>query len=131
VAERSITDILGQLIDRVTALIRNETALARAEIGENISHIGGNLFALLVGVAFVMPGVIILLEAIVAALTRAGMTEPWASLLVGGGTLLIGFICISVGINGLKALSLIPNKTIKQLQLDMAVVQEVGKPHDA
>ena len=81
--------------------------------------------------ALVLPGVIILLEALVAALMQAGMTEPWASLLLGGGTLLIGFTSISIGINRLKSLSLVPNKTIKQLQLDLAVMQEAGKPHDA
>jgi hypothetical protein len=108
VAERSITDILGTLIDRVIALVCNESALARAEIGENFSHVVGNLSALFLGAALVLPGVIILLEAMVAALTQAGMTEPWASLLVGGGTLLIGFICIFVGINRLKSLSLVP-----------------------
>ena len=126
-AERSITDILGTLIDRVTTLVRNESALARAEIGESVSQIVGSLSTLLVGVVLVLPAVIILLEAIVAELTRAGMAQPWASILVGGGTLLIGLICISVGINRLKSLSLVPNKTIKQLQLDVAVVQEAGK----
>jgi hypothetical protein len=131
VAERSITEILGTLIDRVTAQVCNESALARAEIGENLSHVVGSLSTVFVGAALVLPGVIILLEAMVAALRQAGMTEPWASLLVGGGTIVIGFICISVGINRLKSLNLVPNETIKQLQLDMAVMQEAGKTHDA
>ena len=126
-AGRSITDILGTLIDRVTTLVRNESALARAEIGESLSHIVGNLSMLVAGVVLVLSAVIILLEGMVAALIRAGMTEAWVSILVGGGTLLIGLICISVGINRLKSLSLIPKKTIKQLQLDVAVVQKAGK----
>lgn len=127
--ERSLTDIFGQLIDQVTRLIRNESALARAEIGENISSIAGNLTMLVAGIVLLLPGIIILLEAIVAALVRGGMSEPWASLLVAAITLLGGYVCISMGINRLKSLSLVPKETIKQLQLDVAVVQEAGKQH--
>lgn len=129
--ERPITNVISTLIDRVTELMRNESELARKEIGEICTQAANNLSMALVGAVLILPGLIILLEALVAGLVRAGMTEPWASLLVGGGTLLAGFLCISIGINRLKSQSLVPNKTLKQLQLDMAVVQEAGKPHDA
>lgn len=130
-AERPITDILGQLIDQVTRLIRNESALARAEIGENVAKLAGNLGMLVAGVGLLLPGVIILLQAVVAALVRAGVNEPWASLIVGGLTLVIGIVCISVAIKRFKSVNLVPTHTIKQLQRDVAVVQEAGKNHDA
>jgi hypothetical protein len=130
-AERPITDIFGQLIDQVTRLIRNESALARAEIGENVSKLTGNLSILVAGVVLLLPGVIILLQAIVAGLVRAGVDEPWASLIVGGLTLVIGIVCISVAIKRFKSVKLVPTHTIEQLQRDVAVVQEAGKHHDA
>lgn len=126
-AERSITDILGTLVDRVTLLVRNESALARTEIREILSHIVEHFTVLLVGVVLVLPGLVILLQSFVAVLERAGIEEPWASLIVGGGTLVIGYVCISAGIARLKSISLVPKETIKQLQLDVAAVQEVGK----
>ena len=130
-AERPITDILGQLIDQVTRLIRNESALARAEIGDNVAKLTTNLSLFAAGVALLLPGVVVLLEAAVAALTRAGVNEPLASLLVGGLTLVLGIVCISVAIGRFKSVSLVPKHTIKQLQRDVAAVQEAGKHHDA
>ena len=126
-AERPITDILGQLIDQVTRLIRNESALARAEIGDNIAKLAGNLSMLVAGVGLLLPGVIILLQAIVAGLVRAGVDEPWASLIVGGVTLAIGIVCIFVAIKRFKSVNLVPKQTIEQLQRDVAAVQEAGK----
>jgi hypothetical protein len=126
-SDRSIADIFGQLIDQVSSLIRSETALARTEISDRVSAIAANLSTLLVGVVLLLPGVIILLQAAVAALVRRGLIEPWASVLVGGGVLIIGFVCISVGINRLKSISLVPKETIKQIQLDVATLEKVGK----
>jgi putative superfamily III holin-X len=125
--ERSIAGIIGQLIDQITTLIRSEGALARAEMSEKVSSIAGNVSTLLAGVLLLLPGLIILLQAIVAALVRGGMAEIWASLLVGGGVLIIGFICISIGTNRLKSLSPVPKETIKQIQRDVATIQEMGR----
>jgi hypothetical protein len=129
--ERSITDIISQLIDQVSSLIRSESTLARTEISEKVSDILGNISMLVIGVALLLPGVVILLQAAAAALVRGGIAEPWASLIVGGVVLIIGFACISAGINRLKSVSLVPKQTIKQIQLDVAAIQEVGKAHDA
>lgn len=126
-AERSLADIIGQLIDQITSLIRSESALAREEISEKVSTILANISTLLIGIVLLLPGSIIVLQAAVAALVRSGVNEPWASLLIGGGVLIVGGICVSIGINRLKSLSLVPQRTIQQIQRDVAVIQEVGK----
>jgi hypothetical protein len=55
----------------------------------------------------------------------------WATLIVGGGALAIGFGLLGIGINRLKAQYLVPTKTIEQLQLDATVAKaQMRTDHD-
>jgi hypothetical protein len=43
---------------------------------------------------------------------------------VGGCALVLGFILVAIGISRLRAKSLMPNKTIQQLQYDAAAAKQ-------
>lgn len=127
---RSIPDILGSLIRQLTGLIRNEGQLARAEISEKIDKITGAAILLGAGAVLLLPALVILLQGVVAALVQNEWSPAAASLLVGVLTLAIGGLLVGMGLGRLKAISLVPRKTIKQIQQDVAVATEVRNEHD-
>jgi uncharacterized membrane protein YqjE len=127
---RSISDILADLARQVTGLIRNESQLARAEISEKIDRLSGAAVMIGAGAVLVLPALVILLQALVAALIERGWSPASAALFVGIGTVAIGAILCVVGLRRLTSVDLVPKKTIKQLQQDVAVATETRNGHD-
>src|SRR3954471_22801427 len=100
---RSIADLLRDVIAQVTTLLRKESELARAEISENISRAALGLGLIVGGAVLLIPALVVLLQAGVAALVQQqGIAEPWSALIVGGSVLLLGIILAAIGANCLK-----------------------------
>jgi Putative Actinobacterial Holin-X, holin superfamily III len=119
--DRSIADVLRDVIVQATTLLRKETELARVELSENVSR----------AAVVLIPALVILLEAAVAALEQNGMRPAEAAGIIGGVALVLGFILISIGITRLRVKNLMPNKTIQQLQYDAAVAkQQMRRDYD-
>ena len=117
---RTVPELFTDLISQVTSLFRTETRLARAEINEKITQAGSGVGMIVAGAVLLIPALVVLLQAAVAALIDQGF-EPYVSaLIVGGAAFLIGFIVALIGVNQLKVKKLTPDKTIKQLQSDAA-----------
>jgi len=130
-SNRSVPDILSDLLTQFTTLVSKETRLARVEMSERIGHVGGGLTLIVGGAVLLIPALVILLEAEVAALDQTGLGEPWSSLIIGGAVLIIGFILLMVGVGRLKPENLVPQKTIRQIQEDAAVAKrQVRTDHD-
>ncbi len=130
ISSRSIPDILSDLLNQLTMLMRKEGELARTEMSEKVGQVVAGLVLVVIGAALLMPALVVLLEAAVAALERAGLAPPWAALIVGGVVLLIGLILVMVGISRLKAKNLLPRKTINQLQEDASVAKRQVRADD-
>lgn len=118
---RSIPDVIGDVVHQVTTLIRKEAQLARAEMSEKMGHAVSGIALAIFGAVLAIPALVILLEAIVAALMSAGIPVYWAAFIVGGVALIIGIALLAAGANRLKADNLVPQKTIHQLQRDAEV----------
>ena len=125
---RSIPDILRDLVSQVTTLARKEGQLARVEVSEKIGQVAGGLTMIVGGAVLLIPALVILLGAAVTALINTGIQPHWAALIVGGAALLIGIILLMVGIGRLKADRLVPNRTIEQLQRDASVARQQVRP---
>jgi len=121
--ERSIPDIIGDLLSEFPTLLRKESRLARAEISENMSRMAMGIVFVAIGAVLLIPALVVLLEAGVAALERAGFQPPIAALIAGGCALAVGIILALVGISRLKFDTLVPDKTIHQIQEDAAVAR--------
>jgi uncharacterized membrane protein YqjE len=121
---RSIADVLRDVITQLTTLVRKETELARVELSENISRAALGLGLIVGGAVLLIPALVILLQAAVAALEQNGMRPAEAAGIIGGVALLLGIILIAVGISRLRAKNLMPNKTIQQLQQDAAAAKQ-------
>jgi hypothetical protein len=124
--QRSVPELFSSVFRQMAELMRTEGMLARTEMSEKISHMGTGLGLLVGGAVLAMPALVILLEAAVAALVESGWAPYWASLLVGGLSLLLGLLLLSIGAAALRARNLVPDKTLQQLQLDANAARNVG-----
>src|SRR3954449_3336539 len=86
---RSLSTLLADLTQQGSALIQTELQLLRAEVSEKVAQAGTASVEVLAGALCLFAALIILLQALIVALTRLGLSADWASLLVGilGGVL--------------------------------------------
>lgn len=118
---RPISAILADLLNQFGGLVSKEGQLARAEMSETIGAVGLGI-GLVAGAAVILiPALVILLEAAVSALATTGLYVGWAGLAVGGATCVIGLTLLIIGVARLRRGSVLPRKTIGQLQRDVAV----------
>jgi hypothetical protein len=124
---RPIFDIIGDAAQNLTNLVRAESRLARAEVAENIGRAGAGVGMMAFGAILAIPALVVLLEAAVAALISSGMSAAVAAVIVGGAALLIGLVLLMVGMRRLKAASLVPDRTIHQLQRDATMATQEAR----
>jgi Putative Actinobacterial Holin-X, holin superfamily III len=122
--ERSIPDIIADLLSQFPTLVRKESQLARAEISEKISQVGMGVGLLLGGAILLIPALVILLQAGVTALEQAGFQPPIASLIAGAAAFLVGLFLLLIGVSRMKVKNLVPQKTIQQIQEDASVAKQ-------
>ncbi|MFT8242895.1 phage holin family protein [Roseomonas sp. BN140053] len=124
-ANRSIPDLLGDLVDQTSTLVRKEVQLARAELGEKVSHVGAAGTSLGLGGALLLGSLILLLFAAAAFLVQF-LTLSWgvSYLIVAVVAGVIGYSVLRGGVSQLKASNLSPDRTIAQLSRDAEVAKE-------
>ena len=122
---RSVPEIVGDLFSQSTTLLRNEAKLARVEMSENMAGLARGIGVAIGGAVLLIPALVILLQAAVAALNASyGLAAYWSDLIVGGGVFIIGIILLLVGMSRLKLENIMPSKTVHQLQRDASVVRQ-------
>jgi Putative Actinobacterial Holin-X, holin superfamily III len=127
---RSIPELLADVVNNFTVLVRKEAQLARVEMSEKIGDLALGIGLLVGGAVLLIPALVILLQAAVAGLVAAGIASAWASLIIGGVALLIGFVLLAIGIGRLKAARPVPTRTIEQLQLDAEIAKQQVRNED-
>jgi hypothetical protein len=124
---RPISNILTDLLQQFTTLIKQEGELARTELSENASRAITGVVMAVAAAVLLVPALVILLLAAVFGLETTGL-EPWlCALVVGGAALLLGLIILAIGIARLRAKTLMPSKTLNQLQEDAAMARRQMK----
>ncbi len=127
---RSISSLLSDLTQEVTTLMRQELQLAKAELSEKVSQVETGIGALAVGAALAFGGFIILLHAGIYGIADLlsetfNVPQLWiASLIVGGGFLIIGLAVLAMGQSKLKAKNLKPRRTARSLRQDEDFARE-------
>ncbi len=119
-----VTDALGRSAD----LIQTEIRLARVELGEKAdalkTSIVSGLVMMLVGTVFIIGALILVLQALVAALIESGVSPAVAILIVAGGSALGGIVVLLAGKKTIGAVDPTPNRTITSLQNDARMAKE-------
>ncbi len=121
--ERSIGQLLKELRDETTTLLRQEVELAKTEMSEKASRTGRNLGSLAVGGGVAFLGALALLAAVVYGLTSilnqfmsVGVAIWLAPLIVGLVLAAIGYSLVQKALATLKQESLTPQRTTQTLQ---------------
>jgi hypothetical protein len=120
---QTVPELLTSLLTQLAELMRTEGQLARAEISEKMTLATTGLGLIVGGAILLMPALVVLLEAAVAALVESGLAPYWSALAIGGGCFIIGLILLLIGVRWLRAGKFIPDKTINQLQRDAATAR--------
>ena len=122
-AERALRRSLVQRLEPVSQ--RDRAGAGRGV--EKISQAGVAAGSIAAGGILALAALIVLLQALVIALTELGLAPAWSSLIVGGAVAIIAFALIYKGINDLKGSNLAPRRTVESLRQDAHMVKEQAR----
>lgn len=121
--DRSLGQILRDLRDETSQLLRQEVDLAKTEMSEKMSRLGSNMGAVATGGAVLFAGALVLLAALtlgLIALFSQFMDRDvamWlAPLLVGGVLAFIGYGMVKKALQALKQEGIAPQRTTQSLK---------------
>jgi len=116
--ERSVGELLGDLMHETTTLVRQEITLAKNEMTQKAAKAGKDAAALAIGGAVAYAGLLAIVAAVILLLVHANVT-PWvAALLVGIIVVVIGGAMVMKGLRALKHSDMAPRKTMETLKED-------------
>lgn len=121
-----LVNLIRELRDETTTLIRQEVALAKAETTEKAARFGRNAGYLVAGAAVAYAAFVLLLmgfrDLVAAGLIRAGTeseTAAWLSAFIVAIAIgVVGGVLIAKGKKALSKEGLAPRKTIESLRED-------------
>ena len=113
--QRTVPELLGNIVDNIQQIIRSEFRLAKAELQEKASRASKPATRLGVGFLLGLYGLGFLLLAAVYALSMV-MAAGLAALIVGGVLALVSVALVTSGIKKLKTLNPAPERTIQTLE---------------
>lgn len=122
---RTISTLVGDALSQFAKLFQNEVDLAKAELGEKVQKVGGAVGFIVAGAVLVIPGLVMALFALSAALIAAGWSQPVSYLLSAILAFVVAGILFAIGINRLNARNLAPRETMRQLEKDKNTVKEM------
>jgi len=122
--DRPTSELFSDMLSQFTRLVRNEIQLARAELAVKAKQVMSGSELLVAAVLFVIPSLVLLLMALASLLMELGMRASLAHLLAGAAGLLIVAVLGWMGAARLKANTLVPNRTLGQLQRDASTAKE-------
>ena len=121
--DRSLGQILRDLRDETSQLLRQEVDLAKTEMSEKMSRLGSNVGSVATGGAVLFAGALVLLAALtlgLIALFSQFMDRDvamWlAPLLVGGVLAAIGYGMVKKALQALKQEGIAPQRTTQSLK---------------
>lgn len=121
---RSVGELVRDLANDVSSLVRQEITLAKTEAQDKVHQTVLAVVAMVAGGLMAFAALIILLDALVFGLVEAGLQRWLAALIVGGVVALIGFFLVRKGQNDLSASRLAPDRTVANVQKDLNLVKE-------
>lgn len=116
---RSLGDLLSELSSETTTLVRQEIALASREIREEIRTASKNAAYIAAGGALAYAGLITLLMGLGWLLGEILFDAEWLGLLIVGAIVAaVGYTLVKKGLDTLKAMDPVPERTVQTLKED-------------
>jgi cytochrome c-type biogenesis protein CcmH/NrfG len=122
--ERSFGELLGELSEDVSTLLRQEVRLARAEMSRTLSRATTDAEKLGAGALVALAGGLTVVAALVLGLIALGLAA-WVSALIIGALLgVAGYVMLRNGLQDLKRMDPTPHRTVETLRDDLMWVKE-------
>ena len=125
--ERTVSELLGDVVNQFTKLIRNEMAIARAELTAKATEAAFGVGLLIGGALLAIPAMVLLLMALAAWLVELGLNSSVADLIAGVLGLLIGGALAYIGKTRLSPDHLKPRRTMREIERDIAAVKDTSR----
>ena len=119
---RSLSDLVYGLTGDLAELVRKESELVRTEVSEKLAAAGRAGAGLGIGAALLVGAFLLLLQALVLALSKV-MDPVWATILVGAFAGLAGFFLVRSSAAKLSPAELTPDRSARQLEKDLNLVK--------
>jgi len=114
--DRSLGELIGDLTQDITKLVRQELTLARAEMSEKAGNIGKQLGLLAIGGALAYSGVLAIVAALVILVAMLGLPYWASALIVGIVVAAIGGLLVKKGLDAIRGQDLVPRQTLETLK---------------
>ena len=122
--EPGLFHALSDTISRATELVQLEFKVLRAELEEKAVRVKAGLAFILAGAVLVTAALFLMLQAAVLGLVQGGMSPTGATLLVAAACVAAGLVLVVSGRKQLDGDALTPDRTIRGIQRDSALVKE-------
>lgn len=120
--EQSVSTLVLRAVTDTSDLVASEIKLAKLELQQSVSETRDGLMNVARGALVAFSGFLVLLAA--ATFGLSNWVEPWlAALIIGGVTLVIGFIMISSGKKKTAVESYTPQKTTEAMRKDRDMIK--------
>lgn len=115
--DSSLGDLLAGLIHDLGQLVRQELRLAQSEVSDKLTQAQNGIYAVITGLLIAFCALLILLQAVVIALSNV-MPASLAAIAVAVVLALLAFVLIHQGRKNLKARNLIPQRALRTARSD-------------
>src|ERR1044071_10503051 len=124
--ERSLGQLLSELVQEMGTLVRQEIALATTEMGHKAARVGRQVGLVALGGAVAYAGFLAIVAA--AVLLLAQVVPLWiAALLVGLVVAGVGYVLVQGSLAALRSLDLTPRQTVRTLKDDVEWAKEQAR----
>ncbi|WP_306259810.1 phage holin family protein [Pararhizobium sp. IMCC21322] len=121
----NIIDTVKSLVSDAALLAQQEARLARAEVGEKIEQVQIGMIGIVSGLLLAFCALLILLQALVVALSNI-MAPSLAALLVGVVLAVLAYISVKAGTEQLKAKNLVPERTLNSMRDSAETIKDAA-----
>lgn len=122
--DRSLAELLSELMRETTTLVKQEVTLAKSEMMEKAADTGKKAGAIAIGGAIAYAGLLTIIAAVVLILVHLGLPAWGSALLVGIVVAAVGGFLLSKNVAALKEQDLTPRKTAETIKEDKQWMQE-------
>jgi hypothetical protein len=113
--EKSLGQLIGDLVAETRTLVRQEVQLAKTEVTEKVSFVGRNAASAAIGGFVALLGALPIIAGVVIALGHK-IGYATSSFIVGGVFMVIGAALVIKAVNAFKQNSLAPEETKAQIK---------------
>ena len=122
--DASFRALIGDIVTRITVLLRKEFDLARSEVTENLNRAAFGAGLVVVAAIIALTALNVLAVAAVVGLMTTGLDVIGATLAIGGGGMVVALILAAIGVARIKPANIAPTRSVRELRRNTDAAKE-------